>query len=31
MKQMMQLGLIRHGSEYYYLDSKYEWIKDLRV
>jgi len=31
MKQMLQLGLIRHGSEYYYLDSKYEWIKDLRV
>ena len=31
MKQMMQLGLVRHGTEYYYLDPKYEWIKELRV
>ena len=31
MKQMMQLGLIRHGSEYYYLAPEYEWIKELRV
>ena len=31
LTQMLQLGLIRHGSEYYYLDEKYDWIKELRV
>jgi len=31
MKQMLQLGLVRHGSEYYYLAPEYEWIKELRV
>ena len=31
MNVMMQLGLIRHGTEKYYLDPKYEWIKELRV
>ena len=31
MMQMMQLGIIRHGSEYYYLSDEYAWIKDLRV
>ena len=31
MTQMMQLGLVRHGSEYYYLADEYAWIKDLRV
>jgi hypothetical protein len=31
MKQMLQLGLVRHGTEYYYLDPKYDWIKELRV
>jgi hypothetical protein len=31
LTQMMQLGLIRHGSEYYYLDEKYSWLKELRV
>ena len=31
MEQMMQLGLIRHGTEYYYLDPDYEWLKEIRV
>jgi hypothetical protein len=31
MMQMMQLGIIRHGSEYYYLSDEYQWIKELRV
>ena len=29
MLQMMQLGLIRHGTEEYYLDKKFSWLKDL--
>ena len=27
--QMMQLGLIRHGSESYYLSEKYDWLMEL--
>ena len=31
MEQMMQLGLIRHGSEAYYLDPAYQWLEELIV
>ena len=31
LSQMMQLGLVRHGSEAYYLSEKYDWLKELSV
>jgi hypothetical protein len=27
LTQMMQLGIVRHGSECYYLDPAYEWLR----
>ena len=29
LMQMMQLGIIRHGSECYYLDPEYEWLRQV--
>ena len=29
IRQMMQLGLVRHGSESYYLAPEYEWVREL--
>ena len=29
IRQMMQLGLVRHGTESYYLAPEYEWVREL--